>query len=95
MKFVGRDMNDVVHSATPASTASEVRGTIRALDPQMIVKVTTMEALINDSIAQPRFRTGLIGVFSIFALPLARLGIYGIIAYLATQVEPVTSLRYE
>jgi len=44
-----------------------------------------MQALINDSIAQPRFRTWLIGIFSIFALTLACLGIYGVIAYLVTQ----------
>jgi ABC-type antimicrobial peptide transport system permease subunit len=49
------------------------------------VKVNTMESLINDSIAQPRFRTWLIGVFSIFALAVACLGIYGVIAYLVTQ----------
>jgi len=35
--------------------------------------------------AQPRFRTWLIGIFSIFALTLACLGIYGVIAYLVTQ----------
>ena len=45
----------------------------------------TMESLINETIAQPRFRTWLIGIFSIFALTLACLGIYGVIAYLATQ----------
>ena len=85
MKFVGRDMNYVVRSANPIGTASELRGKIRAIDPEMVVKVTTMQALINDSIAQPRFRTWLIGVFSIFALTLACLGIYGVIAYLVTQ----------
>ncbi|HMG04601.1 MAG TPA: ABC transporter permease, partial [Chthoniobacterales bacterium] len=85
MKFVGRDMNYVVRSANPASTAGELRRAIRALDPQMVVKITTMQALIHDSIAQPRFRTWLIGIFSIFALTLACLGIYGVIAYLVTQ----------
>ena len=85
MQFVGRDMNYVVHSANPASIAAELRGTIRALDPQLVVKINTMQALIHESIAQPRFRTWLIGVFSIFALTLASLGIYGVIAYLVTQ----------
>jgi predicted permease len=83
--FLGRDLTFVVRSANPASTASDLRGTIRALDPQIVVKVAMMQALINESIAQPRFRTWLIGVFSIFALTLACLGIYGVIAYLVTQ----------
>ena len=51
----------------------------------MVVKVNTMEALIRDSLARPRFRTWLIAIFSIFALTLAALGIYGVIAYLVTQ----------
>jgi putative ABC transport system permease protein len=44
-----------------------------------------MESLIDDSVAQPRFRTWLIAIFSLFALTLACLGIYGVIAYLVTQ----------
>ena len=83
--FLGRDLTFVVRSANPASTASDLRGTIRGLDPQIVVKVATMQSLINETIAQPRFRTWLIGVFSIFALTLACLGIYGVIAYLVTQ----------
>jgi ABC-type antimicrobial peptide transport system permease subunit len=44
-----------------------------------------MDALIRDSVAQPRFRTWLIGIVSAFALILACVGIYGVIAYLVTQ----------
>src|SRR4030095_3884244 len=51
----------------------------------MVVKVNTMEALIRDSLARPRFRTWLVAIFSIFVLTLAALGIYGVIAYLVTQ----------
>jgi ABC-type antimicrobial peptide transport system permease subunit len=52
-----------------------------------------MQALINESIAQPRFRTWLIGVFSIFTLTLACLCIYGVIAYLVTQRYKETGIR--
>jgi ABC-type antimicrobial peptide transport system permease subunit len=74
-----------VRSTAPASVAPALRATICSRDPNLVVRVNTMESLINDSIAQPRFRTWLIGVFSIFALTLACLGIYGVIAYLVTQ----------
>jgi ABC-type antimicrobial peptide transport system permease subunit len=78
-------LNFVIRSSATASVASSTRAAIHSLDPGLVVKVNTMEALINDSIAQPRFRTWLIGVFSVFALTLACLGIYGVIAYLVTQ----------
>jgi predicted permease len=85
LTFVGRNLNFVVRSSVPATVASSIRGAIHSLDPGLVVKVNTMESLINDSVAQPRFRTWLIGIFSFFALTLASLGIYGVIAYLVTQ----------
>jgi predicted permease len=85
LTFVGRQLNFVVRSTAPASVAPLLRNTIGSRDPNLVVRVNTMESLINDSIAQPRFRTWLIGVFSMFALTLACLGIYGVIAYLVTQ----------
>jgi len=85
LTFVGRGLNFVVRSNAPASVASSIRAAIHSLDPTLVVKNNTMESLINDSVAQPRFRTWLIGVFSVFALILACLGIYGVIAYLVTQ----------
>jgi putative ABC transport system permease protein len=85
LTFVGRQLNFVVRSSAPASVASLVRGTISRLDPNLVVRINTMESLIDNSVAQPRFRTWLIGVFSLFALVLACLGIYGVIAYLVTQ----------
>jgi len=85
LTFVGRNLNFVIRSSAPATVASSARAAIHSLDPGLVVKVNTMEALINDSVAEPRFRTWLIAIFSIFALTLACLGIYGVIAYLVTQ----------
>lgn len=83
--FVGRDLNYVVRASQPGLTTVELRNAVRALDPEAVVKLNTMEGLIRDSTAQPRFRTWLITVFSATAVILACLGIYGVIAYLVTQ----------
>ena len=85
LKFVGRDLNFVARSTNPGSVSAELRNAIRGLDPNAVVKINTMDALIRESTAQPRFRTWLIAIFSAFALTLACLGIYGVIAYLVTQ----------
>ena len=85
LTFVGRALNFVIRSSAPGTVASSSRAAIHSLDPGLVVRVNTMESLINDSIAQPRFRTWLIAIFSFFALTLACLGIYGVIAYLVTQ----------
>ena len=85
MQFVARNLNFVIRSPSPAVAATGARGAVRNLDPVMVVKVNTMEALVRDSLARPRFRTWLIAIFSIFALTLAALGIYGVIAYLVTH----------
>jgi putative ABC transport system permease protein len=85
LTFVGRSLNFVIRSRASATAGTSARTAIHSLDPGLVVKVNSMESLIDDSIAQPRFRTWLIAVFSVFALTLACLGIYGVIAYLVTQ----------
>lgn len=85
MQFAGRDLNFVIRTSNPGSVSADVRDALRAIDPNAVIKVNTMEALIRESAAQPRFRTWLIAIFSVFALTLACLGVYGVIAYLVAQ----------
>ncbi len=68
-------------TAGTADVLNAVRSAIAAVDPDVaFFNARTMKQQVSDSVAQPRLRSALIGVFSIVALILASLGIYGVIA---------------
>jgi putative ABC transport system permease protein len=78
-------------NAALLTPAAEQR--MRQLSPTAAVKFSTMEAMVSDSIATPRFRTFLVGLFAGIALLLAMAGIYGVMNYLVTQRTSEFGLR--
>jgi putative ABC transport system permease protein len=68
--------------ADPLSLAPAVRAEVWSLDRDLpLADVKTLERNISESVAQPRFNTLLVALFSVMALLLAAVGIYGLIAY--------------
>ena len=68
-------------SVEPMTLANAFRDTIRAADPEVPMRATTMSETLSSSVATPRFRTLLVGTFAALALLLAMAGVYGVMAY--------------
>ena len=84
----------VVHvKGDPLALSATVRRQILTLDPEASLKLSTMDDHLASLVSTPRFSTELITVFAGFAVLLAMLGIYGVMAYSVSQRTSEIGLR--
>jgi predicted permease len=73
-------------AANPMVMAKAVREQIWAVDNNAPVDdLKTMDAVMSESVAEPRFETVLLGAFGGLGLLLAIVGVYGLISYATIQ----------
>jgi putative ABC transport system permease protein len=73
-------------ASDPASVSASITRAIHSVDPTVpIYDVRTMNHRLNESLARQRFATIMLGAFSVFAMILAIVGVYGVMSHLVTQ----------
>ena len=90
-----RNMSLVVRTdGQPEALISPVRALIREMDPRLPVsEIRTMERIVGESIAEPRFTMGLLGLFGTLALALSAIGIFGIVSQIVATRQHELGIR--
>ena len=85
--FGGKNWEIIARTpANPMSMVSAIVRVVRSVDPDApIENIETVDQMIAQSAAQPRFQTALLASFGILGLVLAIIGTYGVISYSVAQ----------
>lgn len=88
------NLSVVARHAPGASVAEAAAARVREVDPELrALDLTTLEARVGESVAQPRLYALLLGGFSGAAALLAAFGVFGVVGWRANAAVPAHGVR--
>lgn len=84
----------LLESELPVSTVAPwIRAQIARIDPTVPVNIAPLSESVSKLADRPRFETALVGFFAACGLLMAAIGLYGVIAFIATQRSQEIGVR--
>jgi putative ABC transport system permease protein len=92
---ITNDFTLVLHTQNdPGALVNDLRETLAGIDPNLpLTSIYPFDQVIYDSFASRRLQVILVGVFSVAALVLAVVGLYGVLSYSVTVRKRELSVR--
>jgi len=80
---IARAMTVVARTSSgPITLAAPIKSVVHDLDKDLpLARIQTMDQVLSNSVSQPRFTMLLLSVFSVLALVLAVVGVYGVVSF--------------